>query len=124
MLIIACAELLHVFIHFWIGHLEEEHGDNSYLSFRFMIVIEVILTLGLAGVLFFEGEVSSRIAIMQGNSVYRSSLSSLIRKRISWFASEYSVKIADRFNHVPPASLRTMRRSSSPATVSWGSTRT
>ena len=33
-MIICCAELLHVFIHFWIGHLEEEHGDNSYLNFR------------------------------------------------------------------------------------------
>ena len=89
-----------MFIHFWIGHLEEEHGDNSYLAFRYMIVIEVVLTLGLSGVLYYEGEVSSKIAIIQGNSIYKKSLTSLIRKRISWFAKEYFVKIADRFNHV------------------------
>ena len=59
------------------------------------------MTLGLAGILYYEGEVSSQIAIMQGNSIYKESLTNLIKKRISWFASEYSVKIADRFNHVP-----------------------
>lgn len=66
MLIIACAELLHVFIHFYIGHLEEEHGENSYLKFQNMVVIEVILTFCLAGILYYEGDVSSKIAIIQG----------------------------------------------------------
>ena len=67
MVVIFYAELLHVFIHYWIGHLEEEHGGTSYDSFRNMIVVEVILTFGLAGVLYYEGDVSSWIAIIQGN---------------------------------------------------------
>lgn len=66
MLIIACAELLHVFIHFYIGHLEEEHGENSYMNFRSMVALEVVLTFCLAGILYYEGDVSSQIAIIQG----------------------------------------------------------
>lgn len=65
-----------------------------------MMIIEVILTAGLAGVLYYEGEVSTMIAIIQGNEMYKNSLFSLIRKKISYFVSEYPVKIADRFNHV------------------------
>jgi hypothetical protein len=47
-----------------------------------------------------EGEVSSWIAVIIGNRLYEESLTSLTKKRIGWFANEYSVKIADRFNHV------------------------
>ena len=65
-----------------------------------MIVIEVVLTFGLAGVLYYEGEVSSMIAIIQGNSLYKESLVDLTEKDMSWFTTEYSVKIADKFNHV------------------------
>lgn len=72
-----------------------------------MIVVEVLLTLGLAGILYYEGEVSSMIAIIQGNiysytgnEMYKTSLFSLIRKKISYFATEYPVKLADKFNHV------------------------
>lgn len=66
MIIIACAELLHVFIHFFIGHEIEANSDFSYLNFKSLIIVEVLLTLGLAGVLYYEGEVSSMIAIIQG----------------------------------------------------------
>ena len=65
-----------------------------------MIVIEVVLTFGLAGVLYYEGEVSSMIAIIQGNSLYKESLVDLTEKDMGWFTTEYSVKIADKFNHV------------------------
>jgi hypothetical protein len=58
-MIIAVAELMHIFIHFYIGHLEEEHGDNNYSKFRNLILAEFVLTLGLAGVIWLEGEVSS-----------------------------------------------------------------
>ena len=44
------------------------------MNFQSMIVIEVILTIGLALVLYYEGEVSSRIAIIQGNNIYKDSL--------------------------------------------------
>lgn len=43
---------------------------------------------------------SSYIAIIVGNRLYEQSLTSLTKKRITWFANQYSVKIADRFNHV------------------------
>jgi hypothetical protein len=55
-----------VFIHYWIGHLEEEHGETTYDSFQSMIIVEVMLTFGLAGVLYYEGDVSSWVAIIQG----------------------------------------------------------
>ena len=65
-----------------------------------MIIIEIILTLGLAAVLYYEGEVSSIIAIIQGNALYKEALEDLAQKEIRWFTTEYSVKIADKFNHV------------------------
>lgn len=58
---------MHVFIHFFIGHMEEEHGESGYYKFRNMMLLEVVLTMGLAGVLYYEGEVSSNIAIIQGS---------------------------------------------------------
>lgn len=63
---------MHVFIHFFIGHMEEEHGESGYYKFMNMMLLEVVLTLGLAAVLFYEGEVSSLIAIIQGNIIMNS----------------------------------------------------
>ena len=54
-IIIACAEFLHIFIHYFIGHMEEEHGESTYIEFRLMVILEVVLTLGLALVLYYEG---------------------------------------------------------------------
>ena len=65
-----------------------------------MIIIEIILTIGLAAVLYYEGEVSSKIAIIQGNTLYKEALEDLASKDMRWFTTEYSVKIADNFNHV------------------------
>ena len=40
------------------------------------------------------------IAIIQGNTLYKEALEDLAGKEIRWFTTEYSVKIADNFNHV------------------------
>lgn len=84
-MIIGVAEMMHIFIHFYIGHLEEEHGDNNYIKFRDMIVVEFVLTVGLAGIIWLEGEVSSEIAIIQGNNLYKDALTSLGNNKLSWF---------------------------------------
>ena len=78
----------------------EAHGDEGYQNYRNMLILEVVLTFCLSGIIFLEGEVSSCIAVIIGNRLYEESLNSLTKKRIGWFANEYSVKIADRFNHV------------------------
>ena len=51
-LIIIAAELLHIFIHFFIGHEYEEHQSNDLASFRNLMLIELVLTIGLAGILY------------------------------------------------------------------------
>lgn len=51
-LIIIAAELLHIFIHFFIGHEYDEHQNNNLASFRNLMLIELILTIGLAGILY------------------------------------------------------------------------
>jgi hypothetical protein len=84
----------------YIGHFSEDQGDDGYQQYRNMLILEVILTFLLAGIIYLEGEVSSFIAIIIGNKLYEESLTELSQKRIAWFANEYSVKIADRFNHV------------------------
>lgn len=64
------------------------------------MVIEVVLTLALAGVIYLEGEMSSSLAVIQGNVLYESALKGLVAKEASWFDREFAVKLADRFNHV------------------------
>lgn len=44
--------MMHIFIHFYIGHQEEEHGEDSYGKFQNMIIVEFILTAGLAGIIW------------------------------------------------------------------------
>ncbi len=38
-IIILAAELLHIFIHFFIGHLSEDHGDEGYQNYRSMLML-------------------------------------------------------------------------------------
>ena len=99
-LIIIAAELLHIFIHFFIGHEYEEHQTNDLASFRNLMLIELVLTIGLAGILFLEGEVSSKLAVIKGNRLYSSALKRLADQSLTWFSSQFSVKLADKFNHV------------------------
>lgn len=61
---------MHIFIHFYFGHLEEEHGNDGYVNFKGLLVMEVVLTLGLAGIIWLEGQVASEIAMIQGNNLY------------------------------------------------------
>ena len=64
------------------------------------MLIELVLTIGLAGILFLEGEVSSKLAVIKGNRLYSSALKRLADQSLTWFSSQFSVKLADKFNHV------------------------
>jgi hypothetical protein len=64
------------------------------------MVIELILTIGLAGIVYLEGEVSSKLAVIKGNNLYSKSLKKLTDQSLVWFNDQFSVKIADKFNHV------------------------
>jgi hypothetical protein len=37
--IILSAELLHIFIHVYIGHAMEAHGDEGYQNYRNMLIL-------------------------------------------------------------------------------------
>ena len=39
--------------------------------------IELVLTIGLAGILYLEGEVSSKLAVIKGNKLYSRALKRL-----------------------------------------------
>ena len=116
--------MLHIFIHFYIGHLEEDHGGDDYGKYKNLMLTEVILTFCLAGLIYLEGEFSTLLAIIIGNRLYKESFEKLTNKPISWHSNEYNVQLADKYNHVLPYPPRTMRRSTSPATPSTASTRT
>ena len=60
---------------------------------------EVVLTIGLACLIYVEGEVSSYLAIITGNKLYKQSLESLVNKELRWYGEEYSLRTADKFNH-------------------------
>jgi len=64
------------------------------------MLIELVLTLGLAGIIYLEGEVSSKLAVIKGNKLYSSSLKRLTEQSLSWLSEQFSVKLADKFNHV------------------------
>jgi len=38
------------------------------------MIIELVLTVGLAGIVYLEGEVSSKLAVIKGNALYSRSL--------------------------------------------------
>ena len=99
-LIIVAAELLHIFIHFFIGHEYEEHQNNDLSSFRNLMLLELVLTIGLAGIIYLEGEVSSKLAVIKGNKLYSRAIKRLSEQSLTWFSSKFSVKLADKFNHV------------------------
>jgi hypothetical protein len=56
--------------------------------------------MALALIIYFEGEVSSLISIIQGNILYHESITSMVKKPINWFNQQFAVKLADKFNHV------------------------
>ena len=58
------------------------------------------MTIGLAGILYLEGEVSSKLAVIKGNRLYSSALKRLADQSLTWFSSQFAVKLADKFNHV------------------------
>lgn len=60
---------------------------------------EGVLTLGLAGLIYLEGEVSTYLAVMTGNKLYKESLMALTHKPLKWYGEEYSLRTADKFNH-------------------------
>jgi hypothetical protein len=64
------------------------------------MLIELVLTLGLAGIIYLEGEVSSKLAVIKGNKLYSNSLKRLTEQSLSWLGEQFSVKLADKFNHV------------------------
>lgn len=92
--------MLHIFIHFYIGHLGEEHGADDYNKYKNLMIVEVVLTFCLAGLLYLEGEFSTLIAIIIGNRVYEQSFRELTDKPMSWHANEHNVQLADYYNHV------------------------
>lgn len=92
--------MLHIFIHFYIGHLEEEYGNDDYTKYKNLMIAEVVLTFCLAGLIYLEGEISTILAVVIGNKLYEQSFEELGKKRLSWYGRELSVKLADKYNHV------------------------
>lgn len=74
------------------------------------MLIELVLTIGLAGIIYLEGEVSSKLAVIKGNKLYSSSLKRLTEQSLSWLSEQFSVKLADKFNHVSKKIFRTISK--------------
>lgn len=64
------------------------------------MLIELVLTIGLAGVVFLEGAVSSKLAVIQGSKLYSKSVTRLADQSLTWFSQQFTVYLADKFNHV------------------------
>lgn len=67
---------------------------------------------------------STVLAIAIGNKLYEESFKELEKKRLSWYAQDLSVKLADKYNHVIFSLCRTMRKYSLLAIVFLVFTRT
>ena len=72
--------------------------------------LELILTIGLAGIIYLEGEVSSKLAVIKGNNLYSKSLKKMTEQSLTWFNDQFTVKIADKFNHVHITLSRIMKK--------------
>jgi hypothetical protein len=99
-ILILAAELLHVFINYQIGHEYKKGGEIPLHSFRLLLKFEVVLTVGLALMVYLEGAVSSAIAVAIGNSIYKRSLEAVVAKELAWYAKTHSPLIANKYNHV------------------------
>jgi hypothetical protein len=84
-IIIIAAEALHIFIHFYIGHEYEHRSRSGIKALKVLMEYELVLTLGLAGLIYLEGEVSSYLAVITGNKLYKESLESLVHREIRWY---------------------------------------
>lgn len=98
-IIIVAVEVLHIFIHFYIGHEYEHRAQFGLEALKTLMIYEVVLTIGLGGLIYLEGEVSSHLAVIAGNKLYKESLESLVHREIRWYSEEYSLRTADKFNH-------------------------
>ena len=92
-------EFLHIFIHFFIGHEMEHRAKEGIQAVRTLMLYEVILTLGLGGLIYLEGEVSSHLSVITGNKLYKESIEALVHKPLRWYGEEYFLRTADKFNH-------------------------
>jgi hypothetical protein len=72
------------------------------------MITELILILDLAAIIYLESAVSSKLAVIKGNKLYSRSLKRLADQSLSWFSEQFSVKLADKFNHVSPIIFRTV----------------
>jgi hypothetical protein len=50
--IIVAVEVLHIFIHFYIGHEYEHRAKSGIRALRTLMFYEGVLTLGLAGLIY------------------------------------------------------------------------
>ena len=51
-IVILAAEVLHIFIHFYIGHEYEEYAKDDFTNYKNLMITEVVLTFCLAGLLY------------------------------------------------------------------------
>lgn len=97
--IILAAEVLHIFIHFYIGHQYEHYSKKGLSSLKTLMIYELILTLGLCAIIFLEGEVSSALAVIKGNRLYKKSLEEFSLISFKWYQNHYAMRLANIFNH-------------------------
>ena len=77
----------------------EHRASEGIQAVTNLVLYEVILTVGLAGLIYLEGEVSSHLSVITGNKLYKESLEALVHKPFKWYGKEYFLKTANRFNH-------------------------
>ena len=109
---------------FFIGLEYEKHQNSDIGSIRNLFLIQLLLTAGVAGIRFIEGTVRPKIAIIKGNKLYESAIKRMVDQSLTWFAGQFSVRLADKFNHVILFIFRTMKNFLLSGSTSYLSTKT
>lgn len=109
--LILSIECLLIFVQYEIG-IEYKKGDKKVLSVETLVTYELILTLGLALLIFLRDYVTSLISIVIGNRFYETSLNNVSNKHINMLSKPDFPLLANRYNRVLHVVFRTIDRTS------------
>lgn len=67
---------------------------------KILIVFDILLSAGLAMLMYFTKYISTLISLIIGNKIYKKSLAAIEQKSISWYTKTHAPLIANKYNRV------------------------
>jgi hypothetical protein len=69
-------------------------------SFKMLMRYELVLTCGLAFLMYFEYHILCKVSTIVGNKIYEKAITSVSKKPMKWYTLTHAPFISDKLNHV------------------------